>query len=517
MPESAAYQELCSHLYRAGTMQSVSFLLSWDQETYMPPGAAGTRAEQIADIAEIQHQRRTSPRLGELIAQCESDSNLTGDKVTAANLREIRRDYDLATRLPAELVSELARVTSQAQVVWKRARARDDFKAFAPWLEKVIALTRRKAECYGAPAGGELYDTLLDEYEPGMTAREVAGVFTPLRARLSDLIARVKRSRTKVDTKCLKVKLDPRDQHAFGLAVIGALGFDLKTGRLDTTTHPFCTDIGPGDTRLTTRYREQSFTDALYSTMHECGHGMYEQGLPKEMLTKGAVNGAAASLFGQPLAQAVSLGIHESQSRMWENFVGRSREFWAWALPVARGTFGTKLGRANPDRFFAAVNTVTPSLIRVESDEATYNLHVMIRFELERALISGELAPRDLPREWNARYKEYLGVKVPDDARGCMQDVHWSAGLIGYFPTYTLGNLYAAQFWETINEKIPGLSKQIGKGKFGPLKAWLNENIHKHGRRFRAAELCERVTGKPLSADPLLRHLTERAEAVYGV
>jgi len=515
MAESAAYSELCSQLYRVGTMQSVSYLLSWDQETYMPPGAADTRAEQLADIAEIHHQRRTSPRLGELISQCEADGGLTSDPVIAANLREIRRDFDIATKLPSDLVSDLARVTSQAQDVWKKAKGKNDFKSFAPWLEKVVALTRRKAECYGVPAGGELYDALLDEYEPGMTSREVESIFVPLRGRLSELIARVKKSGSTVNTKCLHPTLDPALQNRFGLTVIEALGFDLKTGRLDTTTHPFCTDIGAGDTRLTTRYREQGFTDALYSTMHECGHGLYEQGLPKTS-TKGP-GGSSQSLFGQPLSQAISLGIHESQSRMWENFVGRSREFWVWALPVARKTFGSKLGRATPDQFFAAVNTVTPSLIRVESDEATYNLHVMIRFELERALISGDLRARDLPDEWNARYKDYLGIKVPNDTRGCMQDVHWSAGLIGYFPTYTLGNLYAAQLWETINQKIPTLHKQIAKGKFEPLKKWLNENIHRHGRLYRAAELCEKVTGRPLSAEPLLRHLTAKAEAVYGI
>ena len=516
MPESAAYSELCSLLYRAGTMQAVAYLLSWDQETYMPPGAANTRSEQLADVAELLHQRRTSPRLGELIAQCESDGSLTADPAIAANLREIRRDFDLATKLPADLVSEIARVTSQAQDAWKSARAKNDFKSFAPWLEKVVTLSRRKAECYGVPAGGVLYDALLDEYEPGMTSREVEATFMPLRSRLSDLIARVTASKKKVNTKCLSPALDAAAQHRFGLKVVETLGFDLKTGRLDTTAHPFCTDIGPGDVRLTTRYREQHFSDALYSTMHEAGHGIYEQGLPKE--APAARKGAAGrGLYGQPLSQAISLGIHESQSRMWENFVGRSRPFWTWALPLARKTFGPKLGRPTVDQLYAAVNTVTPSLIRVESDEATYNLHIMVRFELERALISGNLSPRDLPKEWNARYKDYLGIKVPDDARGCMQDVHWSAGLIGYFPTYTLGNLYAAQFWETINKKIPTLEKQIAKGQFGELKAWLNKNIHRHGRRYRAAELCENITGKPLSADPLLRHLTAKAEAVYGI
>jgi carboxypeptidase Taq len=279
----------------------------------------------------------------------------------------------------------------------------------------------------------------------------------------------------------------------------------MQAGRLDVTTHPFCSGLAPGDTRLTTRYREGRFTDALFGTMHEMGHGLYEQGLPKH------------EHFGTPLADAVSLGIHESQSRMWENFVGRSRPFWRWALPRARKVFGRPFARVTLDGIYRAVNIVTPSLIRVEADECTYNLHIMVRFELERALLSGALPVKDLPGEWNRRYKEYLGVKVPDDRRGCLQDVHWSFGLVGYFPTYTLGNLYAAQFWERINRDIPGLNVQLARGRFDALRGWLNRNIHAHGRRYRAGELCERVTGRPLDAQPLLTHLETKLGEVYGL
>jgi carboxypeptidase Taq len=296
------------------------------------------------------------------------------------------------------------------------------------------------------------------------------------------------------------------------------MGFDLKHGRLDTTAHPFCQDMGPGDVRLTTRYKGDRFTDALFGTMHEGGHGLYEQGLPVLGVLGGNGDGTGnGSLFGQPLGSAISLGIHESQSRMWENFVGRSKPFWKWLLNKSPKFFGSALDKYDVKDFYHAVNTVTPSFIRVEADETTYNMHVMIRFELERALIEGALPIADLPAEWNRRYAEYLGVKVPDDRRGCLQDVHWSFGLIGYFPTYTLGNLYAAQFWETISEQLPDLNKQIGKGKFLELRDWLRENIHKHGRRYRAAELCKHVTGKDVSADPLMRHLAEKAEAVYRI
>ncbi|MCC6676778.1 MAG: carboxypeptidase M32 [Phycisphaerales bacterium] len=502
---TTAYTELCGLLRRAATLKSVNELLNWDQETYMPPSGGPGRSDQQSLMAGLTHKARTEARIGELLKVCESDGKVMGDARAAANIREIRRDYDLATKLPPALVEEIAKVGSQAQEVWKHARANNDFAKFAPWLEKMVSLQRRKAECYGYPSGGELYDALLDEYEPGMTSSQVEVIFTPLRARLSDLIARIAASRKKVGTKILTSKIPAEKQHAFGQVVLKAMGFDLAAGRLDVTTHPFCSGIAPGDTRLTTRYRDEKFTDALYGTMHEMGHGLYEQGLPKDRH------------YGEPLGDAISLGIHESQSRMWENFVGRSKPFWKWALPRARKALGGSLMKATVDQLHAAVNTATPSFIRVEADEATYNLHVMLRFEIERGLISGSLKVKDLPGEWNHRFHDYLGIKVPDDRRGCLQDVHWSFGLFGYFPTYTLGNLYAAQFWEKINSDIKDLPKQIGKGEFGTLKSWLNKNIHAHGRQYRAGDLCQRITGKPLGADPLLRHLEGKLGPIYGL
>ena len=499
------YQELISHSRRASVLSSIESLLNWDQETYMPAGGAEFRAEQQSLIAELTHTMRTNPRIGELLAACESDRSILADDNAAANIRELRRDYTRATKLPTELVAELAKVGSQSQEIWKEARARNDFSLFEPWLEKMFALTRRKAECYGWAQGSEPYDALLDEYEPGATAAEIERIFTPLRARLAGLVADLSRGSRTPDDSILSIKVPADKQHAFGTEVLAAMGFSFEDGRLDTTTHPFCSGFGPGDTRLTTRYRDQHFSDALYSSMHEAGHGIYEQGLPKK------------SRFGQPLADAVSLGIHESQSRMWENFVGRSRHFWTWALPIAQRHFNNALGAISVDQVYQAVNTAKPSLIRVESDEATYNLHVMIRFELERALLRGDIKVKDLPAEWNKRYKDYLGITVPSDAQGCMQDVHWSFGLIGYFPTYTLGNLYAAQLWETINQAIPALSTQLERGEFTPLRTWLNTNIHDHGRKYSALELCQRVTGKPLSADPLLRHLENKLRPIHGL
>ena len=500
-----AYAELCEVARETATLSSTEYLLAWDQETYMPEGAAEARASQRALIAGLVHDRKTSERMGELIAACEQDAELTADPTTAADIREFRRDYDLATKLPVELVRELAEVGSRAQNIWRKAREQSDFSVFRPILERLVGLVRQKAECYGAPEGGELYDALLNEYEPGARAADIESIFTPLAERLSALVANLADNGTPPDTSCLDLKIDASRQHAFGLFILDAIGFDLNAGRLDTTTHPFCEGLAPGDTRLTTRYRDERFTDALYGTMHEAGHGIYEQGLPK------------ARCFGQPLGEAISLGIHESQSRMWENSVGRSRAFWTWALPHAKEKLGPAIAPYSADDLYRAVNTAQPSFIRVEADEATYNLHIMLRFDIERAIIRGDIAIKDIPGLWNETFKRYLGLGVPDDRRGCLQDVHWSFGAIGYFPTYCLGNLYAAQLWETINEQIPDLNDQIACGEFAPLRTWLNKNIHAQGRRYRAGELCERLTGKPLGADPLLRHLEGRLKPIYGL
>jgi len=505
MPQPDVYERLVSLRRRSATLGSVHRLLNWDQETYMPPAGAAARAEMLSVMAELSHKAATDPRLGDLISRCESDPALTADPVIAADLREMRRDYDLATRLPSELVAELARVASQAQQVWKEARAASNFKMFAPWLDRIMALVRRKAECYGTPPGGELYDALLDEYEPSARSADIEAVFTPLRGRLAGLIGEIAASRKKVSTRILTSKIPADRQHAFGQFVLGAMGFDLKAGRLDVTTHPFCDGLAPGDTRLTTRYRDEKFTDALYGTLHEMGHGLYEQGLPK------------SKRHGLPSAESISLGIHAGQPRMWENFVGRSRSFWTWALPRARKMLGGAMTRATVDQLHAAVNTATPSYIRVEADEATYNLHIMLRFEIERGLISGNLRVRDIPGAWNSNFERLLGIKVPDDRRGCLQDVHWSFGLVGYFATYTLGNLYAAQFWEKINKDIKDLDRRLARGDFAPLKAWLNKHIHAHGRRYRADELCRKITGKALSADPLMRHLEGKLRPLYGI
>lgn len=504
-PATAAYTDLCAHLREAETIDSVARLASWDQETDMPPKAAPFRAEQLSMLSRLAHERWTSPKLGELLSACESDADVMGDPVRAVNIREIRRDYDRATKLPESLVSEIADTASRAMEVWKEARSKSDFKLFQPWLEKTVNLARRKAECYGAPAGGDLYDALIDEYEPGVLGSEIAEVFKPLRAALTPFIAEIADAPTRPSDAPDKVKVDRDAQIALNKMVADKLGYDSKAGYLAVSAHPFSESLAPGDTRMTTRYYEDRFTDSLSATMHETGHSLYEQGLPK------------MEFFGQPIAKYISLGVHESQSRLWENQVGRSRAFWQWMTPLVKKQFAPAMDHFDVDDFYGCLNIIEPSFIRVEADEATYHLHVMLRFDCERALISGDLAIADLPQWWNTRIRNDLGLTVPDDAKGCLQDVHWSMGAIGYFATYSLGSLLSAQLWETIQERIPGVEDGFARGEFAPLLDWLRANIHAVGRQHTAAELTEKLTGAPLSHEPLMRYLEAKLRPMHRI
>lgn len=495
---------LAAEMREIAVLQSVAATMSWDQETMMPPKGAALRADQLQLLSRVIHERRTSKKFGDLLRAAEEATGKKGDPRTLADLREARRDYDKARKLPSSLVAELAQCASLGMDAWKQARAESNFKKFLPWLEKTFTLNREKAKCFGVPKGGELYDALLDEFEPGMTAKATEGIFGPLRQRLVPLIRRVSESKAKVSDAAARVETPIEKQKEFATFICSRIGYDFDAGRMDEAAHPFCEGLGPGDTRITNRYRPDGWTDALSTATHEAGHAMYEQGLPKD------------KLFGRPLAEAVSLGIHESQSRMWENQVARSRPFWTWAIGEAKRVLGPALQPYSADDVYRAVNIVKPWFIRVESDELTYNLHIMLRFDLERAMLSGDLKCRDLPGAWNERLKSDWGLAVPDDRRGCLQDIHWSMGAVGYFPTYTFGNLYAAQFWEAIGRDLPERDAMMARGEFGPILQWLRTKIHRHGRQYQAPELCKRVTGKPLSADPLLRHLEAKVEAVYG-
>ncbi len=504
--KNPAYRQLVDHVVDAALIGASQAILAWDEDVMMPAGGVELRSRQLAQLAGLRHERMTDPKLDELLHACEDDADITGDPlaVPAVNVRELRRDYDRRTKLPAELVEHEARLTSRGRHVWAEARKNNDFNAFLPTLTEIIDLLRRKAACYGWAEGGEAWDALAEDYEPGCTAQDVEKVFTPLRQELQVLLDDLMGSSTPPSNAFNEAVAPIEQQRAFVKMVSEKFGFDYTRGRLDTSTHPFCSGSHPHDVRLTTRFRDTDLNDALGSTMHEAGHGIYEQGLPNEH-------------WGTPMADPVSLGIHESQSRMWENQVGRSIPFWKWCYPEMQTHFGDAFATLSFDEVFGGANIVRPSLIRVEADEATYNMHIMIRFEIERGVLAGAIDARDIPEIWNAKYKEYLAVDVPDDARGCLQDIHWSMGAMGYFPTYTLGNLYAAQFFEAAHAAIPDLETQFERGGFDALRGWLNEHIHAHGRRYRAADLCEVVTGQPLSAEPLLRHLNDKLRPLYGV
>ena len=500
----SAYAALVDRVREASLVGSVASVLGWDQETMMPQGGVEFRSRQLALLARMHHERSTDPHIEELIGRSSSDRSIDPAGPEAANVREMRRDFERARKLPASLVEELAKVSSVAQHEWAAARAASDFAKFRPWLEKLVDLNRQKAQCLGIPAGGEAWDALADTYEPGCRAKDVAALFGPLRERLKGLLDRVMGSSRGPSNRFNELELDIDAQERFVRFVAESIGFDFTRGRLDRSTHPFCGGSHCNDVRLTTRYRGDCVNDALGSTIHECGHGMYEQGLP-------------FAHVGTPLGEAVSLGIHESQSRLWENQVGRSRAFWSWCTPHVMRHFGDRAKSFTADELYGAANIVEPGFIRVDADEATYNQHVMVRFALERALIGGSLDVADLPGEWNRLYRDHLGLEVPDDRRGCLQDVHWSMGAFGYFPTYTLGTLYAAQLFDAARAALPGLEDGIARGEFSPLLAWLNREVHSHGRRYLPGELCNRVTGKSLSAEPFLAHLEAKLVPMYGL
>ena len=502
MEAGSAYAELVRRSRERALLGSCSALLGWDEQTYLPRGGSSYRGEQMALLAGLQHERATDPALGDLLGTVEGSSVVAGgDSPEAANVREWRRGYDRATKLPRSLVEALARVTTVAQGVWVEARRVDDFARFRPILEETVALKKQEGGCLAGP-GGDPYDALLDEYEPGASSRDLARLFAALRSDLVPLVAAI------ADSGQAPAKIEgdfPVDrQKVFGEAVAAAIGFDFERGRLDTAAHPFCSGIGPGDCRITTRYDPADFTDGFFSILHEVGHGLYEQGLDP-------------AHQGTPMGEAVSLGVHESQSRLWENAIGRSRAFWSHWLPLARSVFRDPLHAVDLDAFHAAINRVEPSLIRVQADEVTYNLHILIRFELEQALLGGDLLVADLPEAWDAKYRDYLGIDPPDDASGCLQDIHWAAGLVGYFPTYTLGNLYAAQLRDRADGELGGLEAGLARGDFAPLLAWLRENVHLPGHRYPAADLIRRATGSEIDHRPLVRSLRDKYGPIYGL
>ncbi|MFQ5805636.1 MAG: carboxypeptidase M32 [Phycisphaerae bacterium] len=495
---SATYAEFIERVKELQTSRAIEALLDWDQETYMPKRGAEDRANQLALIAGLSHEKLTADELGDLLARLESEGR-DDDFVVATNVREVRREYGRAIKLPKSLVQDIAKTSTLAKAAWVEARQESKFSEFAPHLERLLDLKRQVADLIGWTT--EPYDALMDEYEPGAKAAQVQEVFESVKAELVPLVAAIKDAPRQPDTSIRQRECPRERQEAFNRGIVEAMGLDFQAARIDVSAHPFCAGMSPRDVRITTRYDEHYMPMSLFGVMHEAGHALYEQGLD-------------AAHAGTPMAQSVSLGIHESQSRLWENQVGRSRAFWQHFYPQLQAAFPSLADVALDDWHFV-VNTVEPSLIRVEADEVTYGLHIMLRFDLERKMLQNEIAIRDIPAAWNAGMKELLGITPPDDARGCLQDIHWSMGIFGYFPTYALGNLYAAQFFAAARRALPELEEQIARGELLPLREWLRENVHRHGKRYRASELIKRVSGRELSHQAFIDYLHAKFKPLY--
>jgi carboxypeptidase Taq len=500
---SDALHDLRERLAELADLSAAGGLLGWDQQTMMPARAAPVRAEQLATLGRIVHERFTDDAIGRLLDAAEPVAGADGGSpVDAALVRVTRRDWEKARRVPSELAADLARAGALGHQAWVEARERNDFGAFLPFLQRNVELKLRYVDCFDG--FDDPYDVLLDDYEEGMTSAAVDALFTELRAALVPLIAAIAERAGAVDDTPLHGDFPVERQRALVARVVQRLGWSSDGWRLDDAAHPFATSFGPGDVRLTTRYDPAYVGTALYGAIHELGHGLYESQVDP-------------ALARTPLGEGVSLGVHESQSRLWENVVGRGRPFAGWLHEQLGELFPERFGAVDAEGFYRAVNRVQPSLIRVEADEATYGLHIILRFELERAMIDGSVPLHELPEAWNARMKQYLGVEVPDDAHGVLQDVHWSGGDIGYFATYALGNLISAQLWERARADLPELDASLAAGDGAPLREWLREHVHRFGRMHPPRELVERATGDPIRVEPFVAYLRDKLEPIYGL
>jgi carboxypeptidase Taq len=494
-------------------LEKTAAILQWDQETNLPPQGVEERADQLALIEGLVNERAADPKIGRLLADLGSDAaNPSGDEALPPMERDfcraLRRRYDRAVKLPPGFAAAMARAESLSQAAWVKARRKNDFAAFVPYLGTMVDFARMRAEYWGF-TGSAIYDGLLDAHEPGIAAEEIARLFGPLRERLSALLCRIRAKtaacpETEEGYAFLNQPYDTERQARYSLDLMESLGFDLRRGRLDTSAHPFTTTLGFDEVRITTHYKEGGDLSAIFSTIHESGHAFYEMDINPD-------------LRGTCLAEGVSMGIHESQSRLWENVFGRSRAFWEYQFPRLRAFFPEQLGSVTADAFYRAVNRAGPSLIRIEADELSYSLHIILRFELERRLFSGDLAVEDLPRAWRRSMKELLGIEPETDAEGVLQDVHWSMGSFGYFPSYALGNLYGLQFLKKLRQDLPDYEGDIARGSFSAIRQWLRENIYTWGRRLDPADLLFKVTGEKLSVSPFLEYIEAKYMELYGL
>lgn len=495
----ALYLELASKYKEISVLGSVTGLLHWDMQTMMPSKGGELRGDQLALLSGIAHKRMTAPRIDELLTELEDGiDRLTPDQ--QACVREIRRDQKKAVKVPQDLVEEISRHSSQCHELWVKARANADFGMFAPHLEKMVQLMRKQAECLGYAETP--LDALIDQFEPDATVSVFTALFNEVKAANVPLLKKILNSPVKADRAFLAREYPADSQKQFGQELMKAIGFDMEGGRLDTSVHPFCSGQ-LGDVRITTRYNVNMPQQAIFGIIHESGHALYEQGMDPNH-------------FGSPLAEALSYGLHESQSRMWENIIGRSRPFWTHFWPRMTAIFPQALNGVTAEQFVLAVNHVQQSFVRVEADEMTYDLHIIVRFEIERDLFNGSLSVSDLPKAWNRKMEDYLGVTPPNDGKeGVLQDVHWSGGAFGYFPSYSLGNIAAAQLWYSIQRDVPNVQQKIETGNFSEILAWLRTNVHRHGRRFKRDELMKKATGKPLGTADYIRYLNEKFSALY--
>ena len=497
------FDELRRRLLEVNNLASAAALLRWDQTTYMPAGGAPARARQIATLERLAHEQRTDAEMGRLLDRLERETqSLPYDSDEASLLRVTRREFDQASRVPARFVSELNEHSAACYQVWTEARPASDFRRVRPLLERTLELSRQYAGFF--TGWQSIADPLIDLSDYGLKAAEIRELFGRLRERLVPLVRAIT-ERPPADDSCLRHPIPTERQLAFGVEVIRKFGYDFTRGRQDLTHHPYMTKFSLGDVRITTRAREDDFTDSLFSTLHECGHALYEQGIRMD-------------LEGTPLASGTSSGVHESQSRLWENLVGRSLPFWRHAYPALRSAFPEALKQVSLETFYAAINKVERSLIRTDSDEVTYNLHVMLRFDLEIDLLEGRLSIADLPEAWRSRFQRDIGIAVPDDRNGAMQDVHWFAGPIGgAFQGYTLGNILSAQFFDAARRDHPDLVKQIEAGEFQTLRNWMRDRIYQHGTKFTAAEIVQRATGGPMTIEPYMDYLWNKYQPLYDL
>ncbi|MEJ2747684.1 MAG: carboxypeptidase M32 [Anaerolineae bacterium] len=497
------YKILLKKVYEIHDLNKAAAILSWDREVNMPPAGITARVQQMTTLNRLSHQLFVTDEMGELIEAAAAELNgAPYDSNEASLIRHLRRSYEDERKLPEEFVIRATEVSGQAHGYWVKARANNDFAVFQPWLEQIIGLCQEQAELYGYE--DEKYDALLDKYERDMKTAEVQAIFDAVKAELVPLREAIEERGTAVDDSFLHQHYEIDKQRKFARYMASTIGYDFNRGHLGTVVHPFATSFSRDDARITTRWNPDFLNPALFGTLHESGHAMYEQGTHPD-------------LARTPLARGTSLGIHESQSRMMENMVGRNRGFWQTHYPVLQAFFPDQLGQHSADDFYRAINKTMPSCIRVEADELTYNFHIILRFELEQAMLNGDLLAQDLPAAWNDKFQALLGIVPPTDTAGCLQDVHWSKVYFGYFPTYALGNLYAAQLFETAVTQNPAITDELNRGQTTSLLAWMRENIHQHGKKFTPRELIQRATGQPLSHEPFVRYVTKKFGEIYDL